>query len=129
MVEIGVSGCHPCRWKETQNRIIGVICPFFVKCPSITKMNGRGGGIEIASLQSKSRERNDVAPPPLSNWSLLESNWFFVIPGSYFKVKAMAIFTIRVPANWAEKLDETHGVSSGPWFGPSENFDFGATGH
>src|SRR2546430_3790486 len=45
----GVSGCHPCRWKETQNRIIGLICPFlpprvFVKCPSIRKMDGRGGG-------------------------------------------------------------------------------------
>src|ERR1700730_14909768 len=43
------SGCHPCRWKETQNRIIGLICPFlpprvFVKCPSIRKMDGRGGG-------------------------------------------------------------------------------------
>ncbi|MGC1910958.1 MAG: hypothetical protein WA660_03900, partial [Candidatus Acidiferrales bacterium] len=22
------SGCHPCRWKGTQNRIIGLICPF-----------------------------------------------------------------------------------------------------
>jgi len=35
--------------KETQNRIIGLICPFlpprvFVKCPSIRKMDGRGGG-------------------------------------------------------------------------------------
>jgi hypothetical protein len=47
--EIGVSGCHPCRSKETQNRIIGLICPFlpprvFVKCPSIRKIDGRGGG-------------------------------------------------------------------------------------
>jgi hypothetical protein len=37
------------RWKETQNPIIGLICPFlpprvFVKCPSIRKMDGRGGG-------------------------------------------------------------------------------------
>jgi len=35
--------------KETQNRTIGPICPFlpprvFVKCPSIRKMDGRGGG-------------------------------------------------------------------------------------
>jgi hypothetical protein len=35
--------------KETQNRIIGLICPFlpprvFVKCPSIRKMDGRSGG-------------------------------------------------------------------------------------
>jgi hypothetical protein len=29
-------------------------------------------GIEFTSLHSKSRKRNDVAPPPLSNWSLLE---------------------------------------------------------
>jgi len=29
-------------------------------------------GIEIASLHSKSRKRNGVAPPPLSNWNLLE---------------------------------------------------------
>jgi hypothetical protein len=28
--------------------------------------------IEIESLHSKSRKRNDVAPPPLFNWSLLE---------------------------------------------------------
>ncbi len=29
-------------------------------------------GIEIESLHPKSRKRNDVAPPPLFNWSLLE---------------------------------------------------------
>jgi hypothetical protein len=29
-------------------------------------------GIEFTSLHSKSRKRNDVAPPPSSNWSLLE---------------------------------------------------------
>ena len=33
---------------------------------------GRGGGIEIASLLSKSNKGNGVAPPPHSNWSLLE---------------------------------------------------------
>jgi len=43
------SGCHPCRSKETQSRIIGLICPFLplrvsVKCPLIRKMDGRGGG-------------------------------------------------------------------------------------
>jgi hypothetical protein len=56
--EIGVSGCHPCRWKETQNRIIGLICPFlpprvFVKCPSIRKMVGRGGGDRTHDLRLK----------------------------------------------------------------------------
>ena len=32
----------------------------------------RAVGIEIESLHSKSRKRNDAAPPPLFNWSLLE---------------------------------------------------------
>jgi len=31
-------------------------------------------GIEIASLLSKSNKENGVAPPPFSNWSLLEPN-------------------------------------------------------
>ena len=44
--------------KETQNRIIGLICPFlpprvFVKCPSIRKMDGRGGGDRIVGLTQK----------------------------------------------------------------------------
>jgi len=35
--------------KKNGNRIIGLICPFlpprvFVKCPSVRKMDGRGGG-------------------------------------------------------------------------------------
>jgi hypothetical protein len=29
-------------------------------------------GIEITSLHYKSRKRNDIAPPPLFKWSLLE---------------------------------------------------------
>lgn len=31
-------------------------------------------GIEIATLTTKSFKRNGVAPPPCSNWSLLEPN-------------------------------------------------------
>src|SRR6266851_3918579 len=56
--EIGASGCHPCHSKKTQNRIIDLICPFlpprvFVKCPSIRKMNGRGGGDRKLNLLSQ----------------------------------------------------------------------------
>ncbi len=29
-------------------------------------------GVEITSLSYKSRKRNDIAPPPFFNWSLLE---------------------------------------------------------
>jgi hypothetical protein len=36
-------------------------------------------GIEFATQQSRSRERNAVAPPPLLNWSLLESGSFFCL--------------------------------------------------
>ncbi len=40
-------------------------------CERIGKLVGVVG-IEFKSLQSKSRKRNGVAPPPLFNWSLLE---------------------------------------------------------
>ena len=48
----------PVPLKETQNRIIGLICPFlpprvFVKCPSIRKMDGRGGGDRTHDLRLK----------------------------------------------------------------------------
>ena len=68
--------------KETQNRVIRLICPFlpprvFVKCPSIRKMDGRGGGDRIhqrhgnkgvlrRSLAFKGIERKDeefLVPP------------------------------------------------------------------
>jgi hypothetical protein len=44
---------------------MGLICPFlpscvFVKCPSIRKMDGRGGGIEIASLPYEGAKQNQA---------------------------------------------------------------------
>ena len=51
----------PVPLEKTQNRIIGLICPFFaprifVKCPSIKKMDGRGGGDQtklVSSFQAR----------------------------------------------------------------------------
>jgi len=54
--------------KEKRNQIIGLICPFlrpriFVKCPSIRKMDGRGGGdrkqyrLEFQGLRGNVEER------------------------------------------------------------------------
>jgi len=42
-------------------------------------------GIEIASLKSKSRKRNGVAPPPLSNWSLLEPSLAALLRQTYLR--------------------------------------------
>ena len=48
----------PVPLKKTQNRIIGLICPFlpphiFGKCPPVRKMDGRGGGDRTHDLRLK----------------------------------------------------------------------------
>ena len=58
------------------NRIIGLICPFlpprvFVKCPSIMKMDGRGGG----DRKQCSSEFQGVKGTMESSKSLGRNNW------------------------------------------------------
>jgi hypothetical protein len=52
-------------WKLSRNGILG-------NAGLNGKMDGRAVGIDIESLHYKSRKKNDVAPPPLFNWILLE---------------------------------------------------------
>ena len=59
--------------KGTQNPIIGLICAFLpprvsVKCPSIRKMDGRGGGDRKDKLANKACALNVLQPRPLFNW-------------------------------------------------------------
>jgi hypothetical protein len=46
-----------------------------MKKPAIYKVLVGAVGIEIASLLSKSDKGNGVAPPPHSNWSLMEPSF------------------------------------------------------
>jgi hypothetical protein len=66
MVEIDASRCRPCHWKETQNRTIGLICPFWIErntqktsrvdvivCPQTGRRSGKSPRIrhfQIADL-------------------------------------------------------------------------------
>lgn len=49
-------------------------------------------GIEFESLSHKSRKRNDVAPPPLFNWSLLEP-------------RRAVYLALELDRSWTDNLD------------------------
>jgi hypothetical protein len=64
----------PVPLERNTNRIIGLICPFlpprvFVKCPSISKMVGRGGGDRNDKYFNKASALNALQPTTPANWN------------------------------------------------------------